>query len=312
MLAVVSSLPGPKASPAPTATRQAITAPASPTPTEIPPTSGSDAINPPVTAILIAAGDIASCTTKGDDATAKLLDDMPGTVVTLGDNVYPSGTANQFRECYEPTWGRQLVRTRPAPGNHDYLTKGAAAYFDYFGAAAGDPATGWYAYDLGAWRIYSLNSNCGDIGGCGAGSAEVAWLKGDLAANPRQCVLAYWHHPRYSSGRHGSNAAVDGLWDTLYAAGAEIVLNGHDHTYERFAAQSDSGGLDPDAGIVEFVVGTGGFSHYEFPNVLPNSRASNETAFGVLELTLEPDGWSSRFVPVAGQTYSDTSAGTCH
>lgn len=311
-LAVVAGLRGPQASVAPTPTRALATAVTSPGPTTVLPSEGVAATNPPVTAVLVAAGDIASCTSKGDDATARLLDDMPGTIVTLGDNVYPSGTATQFRDCYGPTWGRQLVRTRPAPGNHDYLTSGAAAYFDYFGAAAGDPATGYYAYDLGAWRIYALNSNCGDIGGCGTGSPEVAWLQGDLADNPHQCVLAYWHDPRYSSGRHGSNAAMSGLWDTLHAAGAEIVLSAHDHTYERFAPQSDSGELDPETGLVQFVVGTGGFSHYEFPRVLPNSRARNDTAFGVLELTLAPDSWSSSFVPIAGQTYSDTSAGSCH
>lgn len=262
--------------------------------------------------MVLAAGDIASCTTTGDAATAKLLDELAGTVVTLGDNVYPDGTASQFADCYGPTWGRHLARTRPAPGNHDYRTKGAAGYFAYFGAAAGDPARGYYAYQLGGWRVYSLNSNCAEIGGCGPRSAEVAWLKADLAANPRACVLAYWHAPRYSSGPHGSQAAVDALWDALYDAGAELVLGAHDHDYERFAPQSGDGRLDPEAGIVQFVVGTGGFSHYEFGKVLSTSRARDNTAFGVLELTLSPGSWSSRFVPIAGQTYSDTASGTCH
>jgi hypothetical protein len=285
---------------APTGIATATARPATPAPTGTP------------AAVLIAAGDIASCTSNGDSATARLLDDLPGTIVTLGDNVYPDGTASQFADCYGPTWGRHLARTRPAPGNHDYHAKGAAPYFAYFGDAAGDPRTGYYAFDLGAWRIYSLNSNCGEIGGCGGGSRQGAWLTADLAANPRQCVLAYWHHPRYSSGRHGSQPAVDGMWDALYDAGAELVLSGHDHAYERFAPQSDAGRADADAGIVEFVVGTGGYTHYEFPDVLSASRARNNTAFGVLEVSLSPGSWSSRFVPVAGESYSDTATGTCH
>lgn len=198
------------------------------------------------------------------------------------------------------------------PGNHEYRTPGAAAYYAYFGTRAGDPAKGYYAYDLGAWRVYALNSNCDEVGGCDAGSPQVAWLTADLAAHPVECVAAYWHHPRWSSGRHGSDPAVAGLWKALYEAGAEIVLNGHDHTYERFAPQSGSGSLDEERGVVEFVVGTGGYTHYEFPKVLPASRARNDAAFGVLELTLSPGSWSARFVPIVGQTFADTAAGTCH
>lgn len=312
LLVVVANLPGPQASQSTSAstTQPAGTGAASSAPTDAPTTAPTG--EAPDSAVLIAAGDIASCTSNGDSATAKLLDDLAGTIATLGDNVYPDGTAGQFGDCYDPIWGRQLARTRPAPGNHDYETPGAAGYFAYFGAAAGDPKTGYYAYDLGGWRIYALNSNCDEIGGCGGGSAQVAWLTADLAAHPSQCVLAYWHHPRYSSGRHGSQASTDVLWDTLYDTGAEIVLNGHDHSYERFAPQSDSGQVDPEAGIVEFVVGTGGFTHYEFPHALATSRARNNTAFGVLELTLSPGAWSSRFIPIAGQTYTDVSSGTCH
>jgi hypothetical protein len=233
-------------------------------------------------------------------------------VLTLGDAVYPDGTASQFGDCYDPTWGRVLSRTRPTPGNHEYHTTDAKGYFGYFGDAAGDPAKGYYAYDLGTWRVYSLNSNCEEIGGCDAGSAEVKWLNADLAENPAACVLAYWHHPRYSSGEHGSQPSVDGLWDALYAAGAEIVLSGHDHDYERFAPQSDKGEPDPDAGLVEFVVGTGGFSHYPFGRILATSQAHNNTAYGVLELTLSASSWSSRFIPIAGKSYTDAATGTCH
>jgi hypothetical protein len=263
-------------------------------------------------ASLIAAGDVASCTTTGDSATAKLVDAIPGTVAVLGDSVYPSGTASQFRDCYGPTWGRFLDRTRPAPGNHEYLTRAAAGYFGYFGGRAGDPAEAWYAYDLGAWRIYALNSNCDEIGGCGARSGQVAWLRADLEANPRACVLAYWHHPRFSSGRHGSQDQVTGLWETLYDAGAELVLNGHDHGYERFAPQSGHGTLDAERGTVEFVVGTGGFSHYEFPNVLATSRVRDNTSFGVLQLSLAVGSWTARFVPIAGASFTDESSGACH
>ncbi|MEO8273202.1 MAG: metallophosphoesterase [Chloroflexota bacterium] len=263
-------------------------------------------------ATLIAAGDISSCSTSGDAATAALLDDLPGSIATLGDAVYPDGTRRQFADCYDPTWGRHQIRTRPAPGNHEYHTAGAAGYFGYFGAAAGDPATGYYAYDLGAWRIYSLNSNCTEIGGCGERSAEVAWLAEDLAAHPSACVLAYWHHPRYSSAEHGSQASTDVLWDTLYAAGAELVLSGHDHDYERFAPLSGGGQVDEAAGIVQFVVGTGGFSHYAFTREVTGSLVRNNTAFGVLVLTLSPGAWASRFVPIAGQSFTDEAAGTCH
>jgi len=264
----------------------------------------------PVT--LLAAGDITSCAVTDDSATATLVESIPGTVAALGDDAYDTGSAREFTRCYDPTWGAVLNRTRPVPGNHEYLTPNAAGYFGYFGLQAGDPKTGYYAYDLGAWRIYALNSNCADIGGCDSGSAEVAWLKADLAANPTRCVLAYWHHPRFSSGEHGSNAFVAGLWNALYAAGAEIVLNGHDHDYERFAPLSDAGTVDEAKGIVEFVVGTGGRSHYPFISILPASRVRDNTTFGVLDLTLSPGGWSSTFVPVQGKSFTDTAAGTCH
>lgn len=318
VVAVVANLPGPNAtagttaSAGPTATADATVNPPTAAPTTGPITEPPGTTAPPGTAILIAAGDIASCTTSGDTATAKLLDRLPGTIVTLGDNVYPDGTAAQFRDCYDPTWGRHIDRTHPSPGNHEYHSAGAQGYFDYFGAAAGDPTKGYYAYDLGTWRIYSLNSNCDEIGGCDNGSSEVSWLTNDLAAHPTQCVLAYWHHPRFSSGPHGSQAFMGPIWNTLYAAGAELVLNGHDHDYERFAPLSGSGQVDKQAGMVEFVVGTGGYTHYSFASVLATSRARNSTAYGVLQLTLSPGSWSSRFVPVAGQSYTDTAAGTCH
>jgi len=262
--------------------------------------------------VLVGAGDIADCGSGGDEATAKLVDGLDGTVFTLGDNAYESGTPSEFRRCYDPSWGRQLDRTKPVPGNHDYLTKDAAGYFGYYGAAAGDPATGWYAYDLGAWRVYVLNSNCKLVGGCGEGSAQENWLRGDLAAHRRECVLAMWHHPRFSSGMHGNDGITADLWSDLYDAGAELILNGHDHDYERFAPQTPGGRADPERGIVEMVVGTGGRSHYAFERIRANSLIRDDTTFGVLRLVLSDGGWSFEFVPVPGGTFTDSGDGTCH
>ena len=151
--------------------------------------------------VIIAGGDIASCNSTGDEQTAALLDNIAGTVITLGDNAYESGTINNFNNCYDPSWGRQKARTYPTPGNHDYLTPGATGYFTYFGAAAGDPHKGYYSYDIGDWHIIVLNSNCVEVGGCGVKSAQVAWLQSDLAAHPTLCTLAYWHHPLFQLRR---------------------------------------------------------------------------------------------------------------
>ena len=263
-------------------------------------------------AVLVGAGDIAACSSSGDEATADLLDTIEGTVFTLGDNVYENGTADEFRRCYDPTWGRERERTLPVPGNHDYNTPGATGYFGYFGAAAGDPSTGYYAKDVATWRVYVLNSNCAAIGGCGAGSPQERWLRDDLAANPRACVLAMWHHPRFSSGEHGNDTATQALWQGLYAAGAELVLNGHDHDYERFAPQTPAAKTDPSRGIVEIVAGTGGRSRYPFLRIRANSLVRDNTTYGVLRLVLWDGGWSSEFIPVPGGSFSDSSGGPCH
>jgi acid phosphatase type 7 len=260
---------------------------------------------------LIGAGDIASCDSRNDARTAALLDGEPGTVFTLGDNVYRRGTKWEFNNCYGPSWGRHLDRTRPAAGNHDYLTPEAGGYFGYFGGSAGLPGRGWYAYERGAWRIYVLNSNCSQVGGCYVGSRQERWLKADLAAHPHACVLAYWHHPLFSSGFHGSTAAVRGLWKTLYAAGADVVLNGHDHDYERFAPQDWHGAADPVRGLRQFVVGTGGTGLRPFETIQPNSDARSDESHGVLRLRLG-DGWYRwRFLSVDGM-YTDQGADTCH
>jgi hypothetical protein len=269
--------------------------------------------------VIVAAGDIADCSSEGDEETAKLVTDIDGaTVLTLGDNAYPDGAAEDFRNCYEPTWGQFKERTRPTLGNHEYETEGASAYFDYFGDAAGDPDEGYYSYDLGAWHIVALNSNCG-VGGairCGPGSAQTEWLKEDLAANSDegQCTLAYMHHPRFSSGvKHGGTSTMEPLWEALYEAGAEVVLSGHEHNYERFVPQDPEGRADPKRGIRQFVVGSGGGkSHYPIFDPLPNSEVHNDESYGVLKFTLSPKSYGWRFIPVEGEIFGDSGSAPCH
>lgn len=269
---------------------------------------------PPNDPVLVGAGDIASCSSTGDEATASLLDGIAGTVVTLGDNVYDNGTATEYANCYGPTWGRHLARTKPTPGNHEYNTPNATGYYGYFGAAAGDPSKGYYSYDLGAWHIIVLNSNssCTTIS-CAAGSAQETWLRADLAAHTNVCTLAYWHHPRFNSGAsHGNNTDVAPFWDALYQYGADVILNGHEHVYERFAPQTPAAVADPAAGIRQFTVGTGGRSHYTFGTIQPNSEVRDGTSYGVLKLTLHATSYDWQFVPVAGATFTDSGTGGCH
>jgi hypothetical protein len=280
---------GTSSTPVPTATT-------GPTPT--PTATGSSS-----SVILVGAGDIASCSNNNDEATAKLLDGISGTVFTTGDNTYSSGTSTEYTNCYDPTWGRHKSRTKPVPGNHDYSTSGASGYFNYF-----NNIPSYYAYNLGGWRIYALNSEIS----VSSTSAQVQWLQSDLAANPARCVLAYWHKPRWSSGTtHGSNSGMQTLWQTLYNAGAEIVLNGHEHNYERFAEMNASGAA-VSSGLREFVVGMGGESHYGFGTPLSTSQVRNGTTFGVLKLTLTSTGYNWQFVPVAGSSFTDSGSGTCH
>jgi hypothetical protein len=263
-------------------------------------------------AVVAAAGDIAYCSSEGDEATAELLEDIDGTVLTLGDNAYPDGRTEDFDECYDPTWGKFKERTRPIPGNHDYETEGASAYFEYFGAAAGDPQKGYYSYELESWHIIALNSNCKQIGGCGMGSAQLEWLKRDLATNPAWCTLAYVHDPLFSTGKHGSRPEVTRIWKVLYAAGADLVLSGNDHNYQRFAPQDPDGEADYERGIRQFVVGTGGKSHYAIESPIENLQVYNDDTFGVLKLTLEKSGYEWQFVPVEGKTFTDSGSASCH
>jgi hypothetical protein len=259
---------------------------------------------------LVAAGDIAG-DTPGDEQTAALLDQIPGTVAALGDLAYENGSPAEFATWYAPSWGRHYARTRPAPGNHEYQTPGAAGYFGYWGSIAGDPARGYYSYDLGAWHVISLNSNCAFIGGCGAGSAQEKWLRADLAAHPSRCTLAYWHHPRFSGGIVGSSSMMQPIWQDLVAFKADLVLVAHAHNYQRFAPMTAAGDLSAARGIREFVVGTGGRSHHT-AGPAANLQLSNDTTFGVLKLTLNASSYAWQFVPVAGATFTDSGSAACH
>jgi len=228
----------------------------------------------------------------------------------LGDNQYADGTLADFRASYDPSYGRVLDRTIPVVGNHEYQTRRAAGYFDYFGARAGDRDKGYYSTDVGAWHVVVLNTNCGEIGGCGTGSPQEQWLRADLAAHPARCTVALTHHPRYSSGEHGDNGFVADLWDTLQQGGADLVLSGHDHDYERFAPMDSSGGLDA-AGPRQFVVGTGGKGNRGFASVRAHSEAHDSTSFGVLRLELRADSYSWRFVASGGGTNADAGTASC-
>ena len=232
-------------------------------------------------------------------------------VLVPGDIQYEDATLSKFNASYDPSWGRVKSITKPAPGNHEYQSGNANGYYQYFGAAAGDPAKGYYSYDLGGWHVVALNSNCSFVGGCGAGSVQEQWLRADLAANPASCTLAYWHHPRFSSGEHGSDSTYTAFWQALYDANADLVLVGHDHDYERFAPQTASGALDFARGIREFVVGSGGKNVRTFPTVRPNSEARDVTSLGVLELTLGANAYEWRFRAAVG-SFTDSGSASCH
>jgi len=277
--------------------------------------------------VVAAAGDIAcdpaSSSYNGGNGTSSecrqkytsdlLLNRGLAGVLALGDEQYEDGQLFKFQQAYAPSWGRVKAVTHSALGNHEYLDPagGAQGYFDYFGAAAGDRTKGYDSFNLGAWRLIALNSNCLFVGGCGVGSPQESWLRRDLMAHRNACVLAFWHHPRFSSAG-GASTAVQPLWQALYDFGADLVLAGHDHTYERFAPQNRVGHADPARGIREFVVGTGGKSRFNFVTVKPNSEVRNNTEYGVLRLTLRTDAYDWRFQPEIGNTLIDTGSTNCH
>lgn len=257
-------------------------------------------------AVLIGAGDIGVCGSTNTAATARLLDGQPGIVFAAGDLAYPDGTAEQFETCYDPTWGRHKERTRPAPGNHEYYTAGAAPYFGYFGFLAGPPGLGYYRYRSGAWQVYALNSNIAD-------ASQIPWLRRELSAQPSTCSVAYFHHPLVSSGPHGlmpPAPPVRDLWFELYEAGADLIISAHEHFYERFAPQTPDRQLDVQYGIRQFVVGTGGAQLTQPVRRMPNSEAII-TTFGVLRLALEPQSYRWEFIAVGGGVV-DSGSGLCH
>jgi acid phosphatase type 7 len=256
--------------------------------------------------VVLAVGDIASCENDNDEATAKLLDSEPGIILTLGDNAYPEGTLDQFQECFEPTWGRHKSRIFPSIGNHEYRDEGAAGFFTYFQR----PRPSYYSFDSGGWHFVALDNNCTFID-CAAGSAQETWLRTDLAATSAQCILAYMHVPRFSTGRHGNDEASEALWQALYDYKVNVVLAAHDHTYERFAPMRPDGTSDPVNGIRSFIVGTGGKSLYDFESSNPNSVSRNNDTYGVLKLVTAVDSYSWEFLPVEGSSFTDSGSGAC-
>lgn len=265
---------------------------------------------PRAPAILLAAGDIADCSSGGSQQTASLIESRPGTVAAIGDTAYPKGSTSDYTNCYQPTWGRFKARTRPALGNHEYMTANAGPYFAYFGSKAAPPG-GYYSYRLGSWHIVVVNSNCDQIGGCEPGSKQYRWLQADLARHRTHCTLAYWHSPRFSSGPHGSDDEMQPIWAALVKAGADVVLNGHDHLYQRFAPLDASGQINPKRGIHEFVVGTGGGDLYQPVVEIPSSRKLI-SHWGVLRLKLSANRFYWRFLSTPNGKVLDSGSASCH
>jgi hypothetical protein len=277
-------------------------------------------------AVLIGAGDIANCNSNGDEQTARLVDSVlradsgakvPDEVFLLGDNAYPNGSASDYATCFTPSWGDSakliMKNIRPTPGNHEHLTFEAAPYYQYFGNRAGSSKKGYYSYDVGEWHVIVLNS---EIVVNGAFSADDRknqedWLTEDLKGHKQKCTLAYWHHPRFSSGWHGSDPRIGAFWVILYAGGADLILNGHDHDYERFLPQTPLATLDSANGMTEIVVGTGGGELRGFNRPVPNSETRIQGHFGVLKLTLGATEWRSAFLDVNGGVW-DQAGGKCH
>lgn len=275
--------------------------------------------------ILIGAGDIAWCRSRYHIATATLVESAisqvaTAVVFTTGDNAYELGSQSEFEDCYQHTWGRFKEKTRPSAGNHEFMTPGASGYFGYFGKAAGNSDEGYYSFDLGDWHVAVLNSNCSEVGGCGEGSPQEQWLRRDLARNPTLCTAAYFHHPLFSSRERGGSSDVKPLWQALYDFGAEIVLNGHDHFYERFAPLDPNGDLDPIRGIREFIVGTGGKNLHDDIQIATGSEVIATDTYGVLKLSLSTGSYEWEFISVPGifplpgisDTFTDSGSDSCH
>ncbi len=281
-------------------------------------TSGGDAGDGDASSsvVIAAAGDISDDSVGYQQKTSDLIfGNGYDAVLLLGDNQYEKGSLSDYNKYYEPTWGRFKTITYPAAGNHEYSTSNASGYFSYFGTRAGEANKGYYSFDLGSWHVIALNTNdnnCGYVG-CGASSSQVAWLKEDLQKNTQKCTLAFWHHPRFNSGAsHGNFSGAQAFWDVLYAAGADVVLNGHEHIYERFDPQDPSAAPDAQKGIRQFTVGTGGRGFYGLGTTKANSAVRRNDTYGVLKMTLRADAYDWEFVPIAGSTFADKGAGQCH
>lgn len=258
-------------------------------------------------AVVLIAGDVAQCDTLGAQLTGQLIKSLPYPVLAAGDLAYPNGSAEDFARCYAPHWGAFKDRTYSAPGNHDYRTADAAGYFSYFGARAGPAGKGYYSFDLGAWHILSLNSNRE----LEADAPQLQWIEADLRRHRQRCVLAYWHHPRFSSGPHGSNAKLQAIWALLQRHGVSVIVTGHDHIYERFAPMNAQGEADPVRGMRSFVVGTGGAKHYALQQRHPLSEVADGRTWGVLKMILHATGYAWEFLPVAGQVLRDAGSAQC-
>ena len=274
--------------------------------------------------VVVAAGDLVcgtgtpAGTACKHAATAALVSPLaPAAVLLLGDIQYETATLADFNTYFGPTWGAHKAITWPAAGDHEYQSGSPSGYFDYFNGVgvqngrAGDRSKGYYSFDVGAWHLIAINSNCGSIGGCGIGSPQEQWLRADLAANPRACTLAYWHHPRFSSGSHGNNSSMQAIWQALYDNGADLVLAGHDHDYERFGPQTAAGVLDNSRGLRSFVVGTGGKEKGSFGAIRANSELRSNSSFGLLKLSLHAASYDWQFVPIAGDTLADAGTAAC-
>lgn len=265
---------------------------------------------------IAAAGDIACPPNKASSsescqmtATSDLiLNAKVDAVLALGDLQYPGGSLSDFENAYALSWGRFKDKTYPAIGNHEYGNLGVG-YFDYFGERAGPRDKGYYSVDVGIWHVVALNSNCWAVGGCSEDSPQGQWLQQDLAAHPNQCTLAFWHHPRFSSGPHGDNADTVGLWNILTHNKAELILNGHDHIYERFAPQLSDGTASSD-GVRQITIGTGGKELYRIKKETANREFVDDRHFGVLFLTLLESSYVWKFVTIAGETL-DEGEGVC-
>jgi hypothetical protein len=261
--------------------------------------------------IVVAAGDISAPVLSAQQLTATLVEQQhPAAVLMLGDGQYPEGSLEDYQHNYDPTWGRFKELTWPVPGNHEYKS-GGAGYFAYFGARAGDPAKGYYSFDLGQWHLVALNTNhdCLDVA-CDEDSQQLQWLAADLAKSTKKCTLAFWHHPRFNSGSHGNFTAAAPIWKLLEKHHVELALNGHEHFYERLGPVNQEG-APTEGGIVQLTVGTGGIGFSDFKDVHPGSVVRRNDTFGVVRLRLGETDWESDFVGVPGSTFVDHASGTC-